>query len=234
MATVNGLTAERMQEIIDATIVDAEIVGNDLILTLYDGSTINAGVAKGTFLSPFSGTHAALAASNPVAELGQVIKPTDAPQEFRIGDGVTPYLNLPSYFADRTPQIATTATPLAGVPNTGADWPGLTVTFTSDGIQPWKVTAKCANATGESTITAGTLARLAIYEGATLLDLSDGSQTVSAGAAARSSIPSVIVPKVFSAGVHTLKVTCSRVGGAGTWLFNAGVGFEAKLIAEPI
>lgn len=48
MATVTGLTAERMQEIIDATIVDADVVGTHLILTKEDGSTIDAGVVGST------------------------------------------------------------------------------------------------------------------------------------------------------------------------------------------
>lgn len=43
MATVTGLTAERMEEIIDKTVVDANVVSNNLILTLEDGSTIDAG-----------------------------------------------------------------------------------------------------------------------------------------------------------------------------------------------
>lgn len=47
MATVTGLTAERMQEIIDATIVDADVVGDNLILTKDDGSTIDAGNVRG-------------------------------------------------------------------------------------------------------------------------------------------------------------------------------------------
>ncbi len=47
MATVTGLTAARMQEIIDATIVDASIVGDNLILELYDSSTIDAGDVRG-------------------------------------------------------------------------------------------------------------------------------------------------------------------------------------------
>lgn len=47
MATVTGLTAERMQEIIDSTIVDADIISGNLILTKYDGSTINAGGVSG-------------------------------------------------------------------------------------------------------------------------------------------------------------------------------------------
>lgn len=47
MATINGLTAERMQEIIDKTIVDADVVGDNLILTLHDDTTIDAGNVRG-------------------------------------------------------------------------------------------------------------------------------------------------------------------------------------------
>lgn len=43
MATITGLTASRMQEIIDKTIVDANVVSDHLLLTLEDGSTIDAG-----------------------------------------------------------------------------------------------------------------------------------------------------------------------------------------------
>lgn len=47
MATVTGLTAARMIEIEAASVVDGVIVGDDLILTRYDGSTINAGDVRG-------------------------------------------------------------------------------------------------------------------------------------------------------------------------------------------
>lgn len=47
MPTITGLTAERMQEIIDATIVDANVVGDNLILTKEDGGTIDAGDVRG-------------------------------------------------------------------------------------------------------------------------------------------------------------------------------------------
>jgi hypothetical protein len=47
MATITGLTAARMQEIIDGTIVDADVIGDHLILTKEDGSTIDTGVVKG-------------------------------------------------------------------------------------------------------------------------------------------------------------------------------------------
>jgi microcystin-dependent protein len=47
MATITGLTAERMQEIEDASVVDGEIVGGNLILTKHDGNTIDAGPVLG-------------------------------------------------------------------------------------------------------------------------------------------------------------------------------------------
>lgn len=43
MPTITGLTAARMQEIIDSTIVDADVSSQHLILTKEDGSTIDAG-----------------------------------------------------------------------------------------------------------------------------------------------------------------------------------------------
>lgn len=48
MGTVTALTAARTLEIEDAIIVGANINGaGELILTRNDGSTVNAGVAKG-------------------------------------------------------------------------------------------------------------------------------------------------------------------------------------------
>lgn len=47
MATINGLTAERMIEIEDASIAGAEIVSGNLILTKHDGTTIDAGPVTG-------------------------------------------------------------------------------------------------------------------------------------------------------------------------------------------
>ena len=48
MATVTGLTAERMLEIEAASVVDGEIdINGHLILTKHDGTLIDAGVAKG-------------------------------------------------------------------------------------------------------------------------------------------------------------------------------------------
>lgn len=47
MATVTGLTAARMLAIEAASIVDGEVVGDDLILTKHNGTTINAGNVRG-------------------------------------------------------------------------------------------------------------------------------------------------------------------------------------------
>ena len=44
MATITGLTAERMLEIEGASVVEGEIVDNHLILTKHDGTTIDTGV----------------------------------------------------------------------------------------------------------------------------------------------------------------------------------------------
>lgn len=47
MASVTGFTAERMLAMEAATIVDGDIVGDNLILTRHDGATINAGNVRG-------------------------------------------------------------------------------------------------------------------------------------------------------------------------------------------
>lgn len=47
MATVTGLTAARMLEIEAESVVDGDVVSNNLILTKHDGSTIDAGNVRG-------------------------------------------------------------------------------------------------------------------------------------------------------------------------------------------
>lgn len=47
MATITGLTADRMLEIEAESVVSGEIVGGNLILTKFDGSTIDAGPVLG-------------------------------------------------------------------------------------------------------------------------------------------------------------------------------------------
>jgi hypothetical protein len=47
MGTVTGYTAQRMKGIEDGTVVDGDVVGDNLILTKHDGTTINAGNVRG-------------------------------------------------------------------------------------------------------------------------------------------------------------------------------------------
>lgn len=47
MATVTGLTADRMLAIEGASVIDGEMVGDHLILTKHDGTQIDAGVIVG-------------------------------------------------------------------------------------------------------------------------------------------------------------------------------------------
>jgi microcystin-dependent protein len=47
MATITGLTAERMLEIEAASVVDGDVVSGNLVLTRHDGSTIAAGPVTG-------------------------------------------------------------------------------------------------------------------------------------------------------------------------------------------
>lgn len=47
MATITGLTADRMLEIEDASIVDGDVIAGDLILTKHGGAQINAGSVIG-------------------------------------------------------------------------------------------------------------------------------------------------------------------------------------------
>ena len=47
MATVTGFTAERMLQIENTTVVDGDVVGDNLILLQRDGTQINAGNVRG-------------------------------------------------------------------------------------------------------------------------------------------------------------------------------------------
>lgn len=47
MATITGFTAEFIQAVLDGTIEDANVVGDDLIFTRKDGTTFNAGTVRG-------------------------------------------------------------------------------------------------------------------------------------------------------------------------------------------
>lgn len=87
MATVTGLTAERMQEIIDSTIVDADIIDNHLILTKDNGGTIDAGelpAAEGGGIDKVTAFP-----TDPAPEDGDMIVRIDLPGDpvFKFTDG---------------------------------------------------------------------------------------------------------------------------------------------------
>lgn len=66
MATVTGMTADAMQVIADASIVDGEVVSGDLILTTAGGTPINAGSVIGpTGPAGTNGTNGAPGATGP-------------------------------------------------------------------------------------------------------------------------------------------------------------------------
>jgi hypothetical protein len=84
MATITGLTAARMLEIEAASVVDGDIVGDDLILARQDGSIINAGNVRGT-LGPAGPMGSSLSVLNSrlLSEVGLV-------NQIRAGRPLTP------------------------------------------------------------------------------------------------------------------------------------------------
>lgn len=71
MATITGLTAARMLAIEAASIVDGDVVGDDLILTKQSGATINAGSVRGAAgpTGP-AGSDLAVVSSRQVLDIG--------------------------------------------------------------------------------------------------------------------------------------------------------------------
>ena len=71
MATVTGLTANRMLAIEAASVVDGDVVGGDLILTRHDGTQIDAGPVVGPQGVPGpQGVDLSVLAAVPVLDVG--------------------------------------------------------------------------------------------------------------------------------------------------------------------
>lgn len=81
MATVTGYTAARMKQIEDASIIDGDVVGDDLILTRFDTTQVNAGNvrgAQGVQGSPGTGIQVVTSTTRPVTPIeGNMIYETD-------------------------------------------------------------------------------------------------------------------------------------------------------------
>lgn len=104
MTTVTGLTADRMQEIIDTTVVDGHIAGDDLILVTNDATTINAGNVRGPIGPAGPGHFICTSTTRPTysaGEEGKTIYETDT-NLVRIWNG--------SRFEIQGPVICTSAT----------------------------------------------------------------------------------------------------------------------------
>lgn len=84
MTTVTGLTADRMIAIEQASVVDGDVIGNDLILTTKGGTQINAGNVRGPKGDPGPvGTDLAVLTAKPVLEVGLL-------DQIRAGRQLTP------------------------------------------------------------------------------------------------------------------------------------------------
>lgn len=121
MATVTGLTAARMAEIEAASVIDGDVVGDNLILTKKDGTQINAGVVKGP---PGPDTEAAIA---PLYSGVVILNPPT--NDFAID---TPHFKLKAAEAGRTKRLilqpgtyAIDDTVLNGDTVTGYSWHGV-------------------------------------------------------------------------------------------------------------
>lgn len=84
MATVTGLTAARMLAIEAESVVDGDIIGDNLILTKHDGSQVNAGSVRGPQGIPGpAGTDLAVSNAVPVLDIGII-------NQIRAGRQLTP------------------------------------------------------------------------------------------------------------------------------------------------
>ena len=73
MTTVTSLTADRMLAIEAASVVDGDVVGDNLILTKHDGTQINAGSVRGPQGVPGPmGTMLPIATAQPVLDIGLI------------------------------------------------------------------------------------------------------------------------------------------------------------------
>lgn len=180
-------------------------------------------------LTPVRGTSAALAAANAVYTAGKFIQQTDGAKLLAIGDGTTAYNSLPKYSLGEAGayQYAYTETGNFDVGTTFEDWPGLTITFTSDGVSPIEIETICPFVRGNAGMTLPCYGQMTVMEGDTQIAFGSSSQMTVAG---DSGIGATIIIKdtrVWSAGVHTIKVQIARStvgGGTGNLSFFAFTG----------
>lgn len=84
MATITGLTADRMLEIEAASVVDGDVINGELILTKHDGSSVNAGSVIGP-----PGPEGPMGSDMDVL-IEQIIHDSGTPGQLRAGRSLTP------------------------------------------------------------------------------------------------------------------------------------------------
>lgn len=91
MATVTGFTAARMLAIENSAIVDGEVVGDNLILTRFDTSTIDAGSVRGPTGSPGITEAELIDVMNLTSPIGSIVDyiGTVAPTNWALMNGQT-------------------------------------------------------------------------------------------------------------------------------------------------
>lgn len=95
MGTITGLTADRMLEIEAASVVDGDVVGDDLFLTKKDGSLINAGnVRGGPGPAGPRGDSFAVITAQPVSDVG-IINQIRAGRQLTVADFTNMGLSAP-------------------------------------------------------------------------------------------------------------------------------------------
>lgn len=95
MGTVTGLTAARMLEIEAASVIDGDVVGDDLFLTRKDGSLINAGnVRGGPGPEGPRGNSFAVVTAQPVSDVG-IINQIRAGRQLAVADFTNMGLQAP-------------------------------------------------------------------------------------------------------------------------------------------
>ncbi len=227
MATVTGYTSTRMKEIEDAAIIDGDVVGNDLILTRYDTTQINAGNVRGiqgipgpAGLTSIEVVTSTTRPANPF--VGLMIYEIDT-YKIYTWDGTT--WTLPKNVAGGilgTPGTATAGQTVIGQ----TDLTGLTTTILVGAGRRIKVSYHLVIARsvidGYSTIR--------IKEGATVLSQVFITNDIAGVGETRSGFI-LLTPTV---GVHTYKLSLERANGTGTTSLGASLNYPTFLVVEDV
>ena len=144
MAIVTALTAERMLEIEGASIVSGEVVGDSLLLTRFDETTINAGDVRGP-----QGI-AGVAGADGVSGTDTVIVPAWTAVNFLVQGTIEPGISVPP--APIPVRVATQVVKIVGLRGSilGPSGATATISFRKNGVALAEQLASAANEAGVS------------------------------------------------------------------------------------